>query len=95
MPPRRDDTRTITLVVPFKSNLDLLARGSIGALNKLADAIGGGLRAVALALSTKEDNSAAVQVELDKQAEKMNASAAAIEEALANFNKPKEGKDAS
>lgn len=90
MPPRKDNAVSLTLIVPFGSNLDFLARASIGAVNKLADAIGGGLRAVALALSTKDDNSAAVQVELDRQADRMNASAAAIDEALKNFNKPKE-----
>lgn len=48
------------------SNLDLILRGANGAVNKLADAIGGGLKAIALALSTPQDNSAQVQAEIDK-----------------------------
>lgn len=47
------------------SNLDLILRGTNGAVNKLADAIGKGLAAVALALSTPEDNSAEVKALTD------------------------------
>lgn len=42
-------------------NLYFLLNGFNGALNKLASEIGGGLRAIALALSTPEDNSAEVK----------------------------------
>jgi hypothetical protein len=76
--------------VTFGSNLDLILRGTNGAVNKLADAIGGGLRAVALALSTPQDNSAAVQAEIDKIAAGLNATATAEEEALKQIKQPKE-----
>lgn len=47
-------------------NLYFLANGFIGALNRLADSIGKGLAAVALALSTPKDNSADVKEIVDK-----------------------------
>lgn len=43
-----------------KSNLFFLLNALNGALNKFAEEIGDGLHAVALALSTKEDNSAQI-----------------------------------
>lgn len=48
------------------SNLDLILRGFNGAINKLADAVGGGLQAIALALSTPQDNSEEVKVEIER-----------------------------
>lgn len=42
------------------SNLDLLLRGFHGIGNRLVDELGDGLHAIALALSTKEDNSAQI-----------------------------------
>lgn len=51
----------ITHEVSAKGNLDLILRGMNWAVNRLADAIGGGLHAIALALSTKEDNSAEIR----------------------------------
>ena len=51
----------ITHEVEKGSRLDLLVSGVLnGGLNRLADEIGDGLHAIALALSTKEDNSAQV-----------------------------------
>lgn len=61
------------------SNLDLLLRGTIGAVNKLADSIGGGLRAVALALSTPQDNSAEVQKQIDKFTQEIKSSTDALD----------------
>jgi len=63
-------------------NLDFLLRGFNGAVNKLADAIGGGLKAVALALSTPQDNSAQVQAEIDKQVALLNAGTAVVQDAI-------------
>lgn len=63
------------------SNLDLLLRGTIGAVNKLADSIGGGLRAVALALSTPQDNSTEVQKKLDELEASLKREADAFEAA--------------
>jgi hypothetical protein len=48
------------------SNLDLLVRGFHGIGNRLVDAIGGGLQAIALALSTPQDNSQQVQEVIDR-----------------------------
>lgn len=48
------------------SNLDLILRGFNGAVNKFADAVGGGLQAIALALSTPQDNSEEVKVEIER-----------------------------
>lgn len=56
----------ITHDVARQGNLDLILRGTNGAINKLADAIGGGLHAIALALSTKEDNSAEIRALAEK-----------------------------
>lgn len=50
-------------------NLDLLIRGFHGIGNRLVDAIasvGTGLQAIALALSTPNDNSEQVQAQIDK-----------------------------
>ena len=62
----RDENKTTALSVPRGSNLDLILRGMNGAVNKLADSIGGGLHAIALALSTPQDNSGEVQKQIDK-----------------------------
>lgn len=63
-------------------NLDLILRGTNGAVNKLADAIGRGLAAVALALSTPQDNSAQVQAQVDEITKQLNASTDKVEEAI-------------
>lgn len=64
------------------SNLDLILRGTNGAVNKLADAIGGGLKAMALALSTPQDNSAQVQAAIDKLTAELNAGTAQVQDAI-------------
>lgn len=64
------------------SNLDLILRGTNGAVNKLADAIGRGLAAVALALSTPQDNSAQVQAQVDEITKQLNASSDKVEDAI-------------
>jgi len=56
------------------SNLDLILRGTNGAINRLADA----LKAIALALSTPQDNSVKVE-ELIKQ---LRADDAALQTAI-------------
>lgn len=83
----REDKSTVTLSVPAGSNLDLILRGTNGAVNKLADAIGGGLRAIALALSTPQDNSAAVQAAIDQYVKELNASSAKVEDAIKQQSK--------
>ena len=82
MPPRDREQSSLTLIVPAGSNLDLILRGTNGAVNKLADAIGGGLRAIALALSTPQDNSAQVQEEINKIVQQMNSSSKDVEDAI-------------
>lgn len=72
----------VTLIVPFGSNLDLILRGAIGAVNRFADQVGGGLRAIALAQSTPQDNSAEVQRVLDQIAAEINASSDKVEAAI-------------
>jgi hypothetical protein len=47
--------------VAHGSNLDLILRGFNGAINRFADVLGAGLQAIALALSTPQDNSAEVK----------------------------------
>lgn len=64
------------------SNLDLIARGVIGAVNRFADVIGRGLQAIALALSTPHDNSETVQAEIDKITQQLNASTDKVEAAI-------------
>ena len=64
------------------SNLDLILRGFNGAFNRFTDVLGGGLRAIALALSTPQDNSAQVQAEIDKLVAQLNASTADQKEAI-------------
>lgn len=55
--------------VALKSNLDLLIRGFHGIANRAVDAVnsvGAGLQAIALALSTPEDNSDEVKAEIER-----------------------------
>lgn len=75
----RDPNRTIHSV-ERGGNLDLILRGSIGAINRLADAIGGGLQAIALALSTPQDNSEEVQRKLDELTAILKPEADALEQ---------------
>lgn len=66
--------------VAFGSNLDLILRGFNGAVNRAADEIGDGLHAIALALSTKEDNSA----EIKSITEKVRAQRVTLKTAIDN-----------
>lgn len=84
-PPEIPDRVSVTHVVPAGSNLDLILRGTNGAVNKLADAIGGGLRAIALALSTPHDNS----TEVKGYVEQLKASQVALQTAIDNQTKEK------
>lgn len=58
-------TRRTVHDVTAGSNLDLILRGSIGAVNRFSDALAGGLKAIAIALSTPQDNSEEVQKQID------------------------------
>ena len=62
-------------------NLYFLLNGFNGALNKLATEIGGGLRAIALALSTPEDNSAEVKELTAKLKQSSDALKSAVDQA--------------
>jgi hypothetical protein len=67
------------------SNLDLLVRGFHGIGNRLVDAlngIGAGLQAIALALSTPQDNSREVQAQIDKATEQLKTSTDALDAAV-------------
>lgn len=86
----RDESKTLTLIVPRGSNLDLILRGFNGATNKLADAIGGGLHAVALALATPHDNSKEVQEQIDKYTQQVRSLRTSLETATHNETKETE-----
>ena len=82
--------RTIHEVEP-RSNLDLILRAANGVGNRLVDAInsiGTGLQAIALAVSTPEDNSAEVQKKLDELTEKLAQSSNELDAAV-KANQPK------
>jgi hypothetical protein len=67
------------------SNLDLLLRGVHGIGNRLVDAlngIGAGLQAIALALSTPQDNSQQVQQQIDEFTRDMRESRKVVETAI-------------
>lgn len=63
------------------SNLDLILRGFNGAINRFADVLGGGLQAIALALSTPQDNSAEVKDLTDKLKQSEDVLQSAIDQA--------------
>lgn len=67
------------------NNLDLLVRGFHGIGNRLVDSlngIGAGLQAIALALSTPQDNSAQVQARVDEFTKTIRASTDKVEDAI-------------
>lgn len=64
------------------SNLDLILRGFNGAVNRFADVIGAGLQAIALALSTPQDNSGQVQAHIDAMTAKIKQQADAVQAAV-------------
>lgn len=76
------DKISVTHVIEGKSTTGLLLNGLVGAVNRLADQIGGGLRAIALAVSTPQDNSAQVQAEIDRYVQEINASSTKVEDAI-------------
>lgn len=78
----RDENKTLTLAVPRGSNLDLILRGFNGAVNKLADSIGGGLQAIALAQSTPQDNSQ----EVKEQIARLKSSRTELDTAIKQHN---------
>jgi hypothetical protein len=62
------------------SNLDLLIRGFHGIGNRFVDAVGGGLQAIALALSTPNDNSAEVR----EQVKRLQAARESLQQSIDN-----------
>lgn len=74
--------RKVIYEVERGSNLDLILRGTNGALNKFADAVGVGLKAIATALSTPGDNSTMVQAEINRLTAQINASSDKVEDAI-------------
>jgi hypothetical protein len=78
-------TERVAFDVEARSNLDLILRATNGIGNRLVDAlngIGAGLRAIALALSTSQDNQAAVQAEIDRLTAQLNTSTAEVKSAI-------------
>ena len=63
------------------SNLDLILRGFNGAFNRFTDVLGSGLHAIALALSTPQDNSAEVKELTAKLKQSTDVLRAAIDKA--------------
>lgn len=58
---KKPDTSTVFHEVARNSNLDLILRGFNGAFNRFTDTLGHGFEILALALSTKEDNSGEIR----------------------------------
>lgn len=75
-------TRRTVHDVAAGSNLDLILRGMNGAVNRFADILGAGLKAIALALSTPQDNSTQVQQELDKLEAKLKSETDQLQSAI-------------
>ena len=78
------DSRTVYEVAKG-SNLDLLIRGFHGIANRAIDSlngIGAGLQAIALALSTPQDNSQQVQEKIDKYTNRVGSQTAALQNAV-------------
>ena len=64
------------------SNLDLVLRSFNGAVNRFADVLGTGLQAIALALSTPQDNSAEVQQHIDSATARISVQESSLREAI-------------
>jgi hypothetical protein len=64
------------------SNLDLLVRGFHGIANRLVDAVDGGLQAIALALSTPNDNSTEVQQKINQYSERIGKQGQDLQNAI-------------
>lgn len=80
----RDERERIFHDVPKGSNLDLVLRGFIGAVNRFSDAIENGLVAIAIAVSIPHDNSA----EVLEQVEKLRAAKQSLKSSI-DANQPK------
>lgn len=74
-------TRKYVHEVERNGNLFFLCNGFNGALNKLAEQLGGGLQAIALALSTPKDNSAEIKALTDKLKQSEDVLQSAIDQA--------------
>lgn len=81
-------TRRYVHEVSKDGALFFLLNGFNGALNRLASQIGSGLQAIALALSTPQDNSAEVQAQIDKATQDLKQSTSALD-AVVKANQPK------
>ena len=75
-------TRRQVYDVERGSNLDLLLRAFSGVANRFVDAVGGGLQAIALALSTPHDNSAEVQKQIDQVQQKLKTATDQLRSAI-------------
>jgi hypothetical protein len=84
---RRQDGPSTRLVleVPLNGNLDKVLRSFVVAIST----IGTGLQAIALALSTPQDNSTEVQRKLDEATAQLRVSTNALD-ATVRANQPKE-----
>jgi len=79
----------ITIRVRKESHLAFLLNAFIGAYNRRTDALAGGLKAIALALSTPQDNSAQVQAEINNLAAQLNAGTSNLGDAINEQTKGK------
>jgi hypothetical protein len=79
--------RTVHEVSKEGGNLYFLINAFIGAYNRRTDAISGGLKAIALALSTPQDNSAEVQRLINESTKQVHAQVEALKSALDQSNK--------
>lgn len=71
---KRNTGQTTFHEVRAGSNLDALVRGAITAANHFTGVLSAGLQAIALALSTPEDNSGEVQKQIDKFTQQLKTS---------------------
>jgi uncharacterized coiled-coil protein SlyX len=78
-------TKRIVHDVSKDGTLFFLLNGFNGALNKLAEQIGGGLQAIAVALATPQDNSTEVQKHLNELNLKLKASNETLQAAINKF----------
>lgn len=67
--------------VEKNGNLYFLLSAGIGAINRLSDSLGHGLMAIALAMSTTEDNSAEIKALTDKLKQSTDQLETAVDEA--------------
>jgi len=92
------ERNVITVAVEKQGTLYFLLNAAIGAVNKGIDVwqrsydrrtleTSAGLKAIALALSTPQDNSAQVQAEIDKLTAQLNAGTAEVQDAINQHKK--------